>query len=151
MNGDNTQFVISYELLCLLRWLVHHDYDKLKKMIGKALASGMKEEINKIDRAGKIDDAQTQDIQNNIIEFFTLLETALIESLNEYAVQKVLEKKLMPAIDHIDTTVCDDATVRSSIEHASTKIEHSSADQAQQVLFKELLRRWKPSKKHILN
>ena len=151
-SGDNTQFVISYELLCLLRWLVDHDYDKFKKMITKALASGLKEEINRIDhRSNKVSDAQAHDIQNSIIEFFTLLETALVESLNDYAVQKVLEKKLMPAIEHIDTTVCDNATVRSSIEHASTKIEHSSAAHAQEVLFKELLKRWKPSKKHIFN
>lgn len=152
-GSDPTQFVVSYELLCLLRWLVEHDYEKLKKIIAKSLLGGLKEELNKIEhkKPGKCPESDMHEIQNSIIDFFTLLEAALIETLNDYAIQKVVEKKLMPAIEHIDTTVCDDATVKSSIEHASTKIEHSTIDSAQEVLFKELLRRWKPAKKQALN
>lgn len=147
--SDNTQFVISYELLCLLRWLVEHDAEKIKKLVTKALSHGLKHEIKKIDHGGNEHNAE--DIQHSIIDFFTMLETVLLESLNEYAVQKATEKNLMPTIEHIDMSICDDATVRSSLEHASTKIERSSSKDAQEVLLKELLRRWKPTKKAIVN
>jgi hypothetical protein len=152
MNNEQTQFVISYELLCLLHWIVEHDYEKLKKIITKSLSSGLKEELNRISqRPNTLSEEEAHEMQQSIIDFFALLEGALVDSLHDHALQKAMEKKLMPAIEHIDMAICDDATVRSSLEHASTKIEHASIDHAQEVLFKELLRRWKPSKKHILN
>jgi len=151
-SSDHAQFVISYELLCLLRWLVDHDYEKFKKMITRALHHGLKYDLDHIQhRTRSLTEADAAEIQQSIVEFFSLLETALIDSLNDYAVQKALEKKLLPTIEHIDTTICDDATVQASIEQACPKIEHTSADKAQQVLFKELLKRWKPQKKHALN
>ena len=52
----------------------------------------------------------------------------------------------MPTIDHIDSTICDDATVRSSVEKATAKSEQHPKANAQELLFKELLKRWKPSK-----
>lgn len=151
-SGDHGQFVISYELLALLRWMIEHDYDKFKKMITKALLGGLKEELNKIDhRRIKHNESAMFDAQQSIIDFFTSLEMALMESMNDYAIQKVMQKKLMPAIEHIDTTICDTAVVRSSIERVSGKIESSSDKRAQEVLFKELLRQWKPSKKLVRN
>src|SRR3972149_2629664 len=102
-SGENSQFVLSYELLCLLRWFVDHDADKLKKLITKAI--------------------------------------------NEQAVKKAVEKNLMPAIDQIDSTICDDATVRFSIEKAATKIDHNPMENPKELLFKELLKRWKQSNK----
>jgi hypothetical protein len=87
-----------------------------------------------------------EEIQHSIIEFFSMLETLLLESMKEQAVQKAVEKNLMPTIDHIDSTICDDATVRSSVEKATAKSELQPKANAQELLFKELLKRWKPSK-----
>ncbi len=48
---DDTQFVLSYELLCLLRWLTEHDAEKLKKIIAKAITSEeLSEEMKREDR-----------------------------------------------------------------------------------------------------
>ena len=46
-EGSNNQFVISYELIALLRWLLENDTDKLKKIITKAYASGLKDDIHR--------------------------------------------------------------------------------------------------------
>jgi len=150
LNDANTQFSLSYELLCLLRWLAEHDADKLKKITSKALASGLKEEISSIDTAEK-DMYMFDDIQVSIVDFFNLLEMLLFEAMQEQAVQKALEKDLLPAIDQIDSTVCDDATVRFSIEKATSKIDRCPEENPKDLLFKELLKRWKPSKKNVLN
>ncbi len=53
------------------------------------------------------------------------MEGLSAESINERAVKIVMEKSLMPTIDQIDSTVCDDATVRFSIEKATNKLELS--------------------------
>jgi hypothetical protein len=148
-NQDN-QFVLSYELICLLQWLMDHDADKLKKIIDKALASGLKAELQKESIAsGQAGDLE--EIQENIIDFFAMLEGLLVESLHEHAVKRALERNLIPSIDQIDTTVCDNATVRSCVEKATSKIDRHPKENPKELLFKELLRRWKPSKESTLN
>ena len=146
-DENNNQFVISYELLILLQWLIDNDGKKLKRIITKALTSGLKEELQ---QAENIDPSTIhEDIHYSIVEFFGLLESLLLDTIDEQAVQTAIEKNLMPAIDHIDSTVCDDATVRFSIEKATSKINSNPQENPQEVLFKELLKRWKPSKKKI--
>lgn len=149
-SHDNAQFVLSYELLALLRWLADHDADKIKKIIAKALASGLKDEVNRA-REGRNEEETLEEIQHGIIDFFGLLEVLLHETINEHAVQKAMQKNLMPSIDQIDSTYCDNATVRTSIEKATAKIEHNPKENPKELLFKELLKRWKPANKNILN
>ena len=148
-SGEGSQFVLSYELLCLLRWFVDHDADKLKKLITKAIESGLKDELRTDDDGNQLQ--MQEDIQYSILEFFSLLESLVTEAINEQAVKKAVEKNLMPAIDQIDSTVCDDATVRFSIERAASKIDHNPKENPKELLFKELLKRWKPSNKKMLN
>ena len=117
-------------------------------MVSKALASGLKEDIKQFEQLGDVnaDPEMIEEIQHSIIEFFSMLETLLIESIKEQAAQRAVEKNLMPTVDHIDSKVCDDATVRSSLEKATAKSEMYPQANAQELLFKELLKRWKPTK-----
>ena len=156
MNNDSLytpetdgQFVLSYELINLLAWLMEHDSHKLKALITKALASGLKDRIRKEDTL--VDRTSLEDIQESIIDFFGMLEALLLESLNEQAVQKALERDLMPSIDQIDSTMCDDATVRCSVEKATSDLDKHPQKNPKDLLFKELLKRWKPNKKNVLN
>ncbi|MFI5333302.1 MAG: hypothetical protein ACHQVS_04340 [Candidatus Babeliales bacterium] len=149
MNSHN-QFVISYELLALLQWLVEHDAERLKKIIARALQNGLKKDIQNF-KVYAADAQSNEDIQHNIVEFFGLLEALLVETMNEHAMQDAVEKNLMPAIDQLDSTICDDATIRSSVEKATLKLDKSPQDNPQEVLFKEILKRWKPQNKKVLN
>ena len=117
-------------------------------MVSKALASGLKDDIKQFERLGDVnaDPVMIEEIQHSIIEFFHMLEILLLESIKEQAVQRAVEKNLMETVDHIDSTICDDATVRSSVEKATAKSELQPKANAQDLLFKELLKRWKPSK-----
>ncbi len=147
--NNNTQFVLSYELLCLLRWLIEHDADKLKKIIAKAVASGLHEEMQRTDNTSELN--LSEDMQHSIIDFFELLEDLLFDTVNEHVVQKAKEKNLFPTIDQIDSTICDDATVRFSVEKVTKKIDHNPNTNAKEQLFKELLKRWNPHNKNIKN
>ncbi|MDP3889582.1 MAG: hypothetical protein Q8Q25_03515 [bacterium] len=154
-NGDfpNTKqgyFSLSYELLCLLRWLVQHDHDKLKKIITQAVADGLKNELQKIDTATELN-LLTADIQDNIVDFFGLMELLLLEAMNDQIEKKAREKNLMATIDKIDTSLCDDATVRFSIEKTTKKLDLDPNINAREQLFKELLKRWKPHNKNSIN
>lgn len=150
--SENSQLTLSYELLSLLRWLANHDEEKLKRIITRALSSGLHEELKKEQRETLDQESSLEsDVQHSIIDFLGLLEVLLFEAINEQTVKKALQKNLMPAIDHIDTSVCDDATVRFSVEKATTSADRNPQESPKDMLFKELLKRWKPSKKTILN
>jgi hypothetical protein len=113
----------------------------------RALASGLHDEMMQAKHT--IDLANTPDVHYSIIEFFNVLELLMSQAISEHAVKGVLEKNLMPAIDHIDTAECDDATVRFSIERTASKLKKHPQENPQELLYKELLKRWKPSKKKV--
>lgn len=146
---NNSQFVLSYELLILLRWFVDHDTDKLKKIIGKALTSGLQEEIQLLDNTD--DAAELSELQHSITDFLSTMESLLHETVNEHVKEKARQKKLLPAIDQIDTTLCDNTTVQFSLEKATSTLAKNPDANPEEQLFKELLKRWKPSDKLLKN
>lgn len=150
LNENNSQLVLSRELLALLRWLVENDAPKIKRMVEKAMASGLDAQIRKeLNDTHFFDDESEAHV--SIIEFLGLIETYLFEAMKESTARKAAEKNLMPAIDQIDSTVCDDATVRFSVEKATERKNFPAGENPKEVLFKELLRRWKPQNKKIMN
>lgn len=144
------QFVISHELLCLLRWLVEYDAERLKKVISRSLSRGLKDQLNHLHRIN--DEQALEEAQLNILEFFGMLEVLLAESLEEQTVQNAIEKGLMPAIEHIDPSACDNEAVSYGLERANAKIaRRTSGEKPQDILLREILKNWKPSKKQSAN
>lgn len=135
------QLVLSYELLQLLEWLIENEAESIKKIIKRALSKGLTKKLKSHDAIN------TNTIQGNVIDFLELMEILLYEANHEVNVSDVIRKNLMPAIDHIDTANFNAATVESSAAIASTKKEKNPQEDAQELLFKELLKRWKPKKK----
>lgn len=148
---SNAQFVLSYELLALLRWLVDHNdaEEVIKKMIGKALKSGLHQELALINQTEDVE--LLNDMQHSIADFLHLLEVLLADATAEHAKERARQQKLLPAIDQIDTSLCDDTTVRFSMEKATSEIGSNPHKNPKDVLFKELLKRWKPADKNLKN
>jgi hypothetical protein len=132
-----------------LQWLTRNDADKLKKIIAKAIAQGLHEEIQKTDNLS--DSNLLQDMHHSMIDFFELLDELLFDAMAERTEKKAREKNLLPTIDLIDSTFCDNETVRSSIEKTTKKLDHHPTMNAQEQLFKELLKKWKPVGKNNMN
>lgn len=149
-SGNRNQVTLSYNLLCLLRWLAQCERSKLKKIISHALKDGLQQELHMISMSHN-DQELIQDLHHGVIDLFELLESLLIESVKEQAVEKAKEKKLMPTIEQIDTTICDSALVQNSIEKTTEKMESNPDLNAQEQLFKELLKQWRPHDRNIIN
>lgn len=142
---DNNQFIVSYELLHLLRWLLEAEQESIKKIIKKAINSNF---IEKNIQGLESD----QDLQLAIIDFFTMLEVLIYESLHEENIKKVFEKDLIPEINHIDSKIYDNYDfniLNASISKAKNNLDNTLS--AKEVFCRELLKRWKPSKKTIIN
>jgi len=138
-NSD--QLVLSYELLQLLGWLIENESETLKKIIKRALSKGLNRKLQHQEQLN------AAELQRVVIDFLELLEILLFEAHQEVGVSDVIRKNLMPALHHIDPSNLTMATVQSSAAIASTKKEKNPAENAEELLFKELLKRWKPKKK----
>jgi len=149
-NTDN-QFVISYELICLLQWILEHENENFKQLIHRAVESGIKHDSMNTHDSNDSEMPTIDDIQEIIIDFFELCDTLMAEVQHEQSVKKAIAKNLMPAIDQIDSRICDDATVRSSIDNTTAQLDHSPNASAKETLFREILRQWKPNKKYTVN
>ncbi|MEX0671756.1 MAG: hypothetical protein WD068_00200 [Candidatus Babeliales bacterium] len=144
-KSSNEQFVLSYELLALMQWIITHEPQGLKRIISKALSHGLGDYITESDEPLSQNEVQT--LQHAIIEFLTVMDHLLLEVSNERAVKNALERNLMPALDQIDTSACDDSTIKSSLITASSKLERNPNQNAKDLLYKELLKKWNPDKK----
>lgn len=145
---DN-QLELSYELLYLLAWLSHYEVPALKKMIDRAVKQGLKQEYFDIDPA--ISDFEFGAAQMSIVDFFAVLEELLIESINEDNIKKITQANLTPTLEKIDGTAYDTEMVQYSVEKATAKMAHKPEANPREILLKELLKRWKPQKKPVVN
>ncbi len=146
---QDTQFVISHELLYLFRWLIEHEPHLLKKLISKAVTNGLQHELNKLETHRDL--LNLEDMQHHLVDFFTVSETLLAHAMQQAVTRHAEQNDLMPAVDHLDANVCDDELVRKSLAKA-TKAMHKNPDvDAKQTLYKELLKRWKPINKKAVN
>lgn len=148
-HDSNSQLALSYELLNLLKWLGNNETDKLKKIISKAVTQGLHNEIQKINRLS--DPNLLEDMHHSIIDFFELLDTLLSDAINDHVQQKAREKNLLPAIDHFDSSLLDTETVRSSVEKTTQKLDLHPNINPKELLFQELLKKWKPLNKQSMN
>jgi len=155
MNNDsfshngNSQFALSYELLHLLKWLGQHDIDKLKKIISKAVAHGLHDTIQKSTRS--TDPNILEEMHHGIIDFFEILDTLLGDAISNHVEQKAREKNLLPTIDHFDSSLLDDNTLRSSVENTTKKLDLNPHMNAKEQLCKEFLKKWKPLNKQSMH
>lgn len=148
-NLNEEHFVVSAELLKLLQWLVTYEQESLKKLLVSALNQGLKYELD--DQIESSKEQDSQDLQESIVDFFTLLEMLLHETTHEHAATSQLQRSMIPAIYHIDTTECDEASVAQSVAKATDAVRNKTGENPKEVLCKELLRRWKPLKKAFAN
>lgn len=144
------KFTISYELLALLQWLSDHEEHTFQKMIDKALASGLNKELQKFNAAPDIP-LMTEEIQDSVLDFFTLIESMLIEGIKHHIDTKVRHQNLKLSADRIDSSVCDSEIVQSSLESTAHTVELNPEENPKEVLFKEVLRRWRPHNKAHIN
>jgi hypothetical protein len=157
MNNDKfstdatAQFVLSYELLALLRWLVENGQDDLEALVHKAISTGLDKELKNKRHGGESQEEALEEMQQGIVDFFTALEVFMLEAMHKQMKQRARENDLLATVDQIDMNLYDMVTVETSLEKAASAIERKPTADPKELLFKELLRRWRPNKKSTAN
>lgn len=145
MSTDiDEQFAISYEILCLLRWLVDNEPEKIKKMISRAANRGLKEKMNHIQNLSEKE--ALADAHENMIEFFSTLEAMLEDTIDEQTTKTAFAYHLLPALAHIDSQACGNNLIRESLDKIDRK-RNNDHQKPQDILLQEILKQWKPSKR----
>ena len=134
---DDNSFSISPELLVLMGHIIDEHQRDVQALIAKAMRTF----------AAKKAAPPDPHIHENIIDFLGLMDFLVHEMQHDVEVDTQLTRQLMPAVDHIDQTTCDQEVVSASIAHAAQQKNKNPHINAQELLYKELLKRWKPSKK----
>ena len=151
MNSDslfeNSQLVVSYELLQFLRWIVTTEPESLQVLMRQSLEAKQGSYGNPA-----YDDMAPshEELQRSVIDFFDLLENKLQEII--HAVDhdsKPATQALSPTVNSIDSSLCDENTVALSIAHATSQL--STPQHAKEMLYKELLKNWRPRNKHLMH
>lgn len=141
------QLTLSYELLYLLQWLIENEQETLKVFIQEAVRRQQAAERQK----ENVYYAHDDELQQNIVDFFSVLDALLYEAVEEESVYKALQKNLMPSLNQIDSTACDTGTIQSSVDEASAHLDEHPEHNAKDVLYKTLLTQWEPDEKTLAN
>ena len=100
-ENESTHMNVSYELLMLLQWLLEHEQETMKKIVSKALAHGLQEQIDQHMTQRERQQAAAE-LQGGIIDFFLMLEASLHRTMNEDHTKEVIQRNLLPALKQMD-------------------------------------------------
>ena|SRR3990167_3738332 len=144
------QFVLSHELVQLMDWIIRYNPEGIKKVIEIAIDRARTERKRKKDKKGlcESDLYETDELQGSIIDFFSLLEKSLYEIENQYMSDIHIHKQLLPSIEHVDISACDELTVNSCATTTANRVKKQPKKNAKDLFLKELLKRWKPGNKN---
>ncbi len=140
------QLTLSYELLYLLQWLIEHEQETLKVLIQEAVrhqrnATYLQKEHVYV--------AHDEELQQNIVDFFELMDVLLYETLEEESIHKAVQMNLMPSLNHIDSAACDTDTIQSSVDEVTAHLDAHPEQNAKDTLYKELLKQWEPDEQTL--
>lgn len=153
IHAQGDQFVISYELLHVLYWLLKYEEVELSKLINKSFTKGIKEKTKKPNALA--DMQMSEEMQNSIVDFFTFMEQE-ISDITDQESTKFMNKDVIKDLEHFDPKQVDYSTVKETISKNADKLHGKKYSSKTRTHFlKELLRQWKPqkekNKKELIN
>ncbi|OGB86017.1 hypothetical protein A3J41_02385 [candidate division TM6 bacterium RIFCSPHIGHO2_12_FULL_38_8] len=138
------QFVISYELLYVLHWLLKYEKTELSNLITRAFIKGYEDKLKEQDMHSKI--TYSQDLQYSIVNFFNFLEHQMVAISDTQTHQTLLHHNIIKTLDQIDPKRFDYDTIKSTVMATADKLKPQNKHDAKDLFLKELLKQWNPKK-----
>jgi hypothetical protein len=138
---DSEHIAISVETIRSIEWLIEHNQEGLKALLLRAYQNRLLKE--------KPDDIESLDPQETVLRLLSLIDILHQEITQESAAQNIFQNSLIPTIKQLDTSSFEKETVAQSTHKALKKKTKAQAskESKKSILYRELLKRWKPSKK----
>ncbi len=154
-----TQISISFELICLISWLLKNEKAMINTLVKHALDNGFVEEMAKFDTANHADVAEH--LYSNLITFLEYLEKTLFKHIEHVSLDQKTKEAIFPTLQKLETDNLDFKTMWLSMQQTKARVktekpllqqkDHVVAAQAADILFEELLKHWKPNNNETVN
>ncbi len=151
----NTQISLSFELICLLSWLLKNEQAMLNTLIKHAVEHGFAEEIGKIDETDYL--KVSDHLYDTVLDFLDFLEKNMIKNLETIQIDHKTKDVILPTLQKIEAGSMDFKTIWLSMQQTKARVgkTHTVAPENIQnpteILFERLLKNWKPNNKETLN
>ncbi len=168
----STQISLSFELICLVSWLLKNEKAMLNTLVKHAIQHGFVDELQQLENA---DQANTnENLYETLLDFLEHLEQTLIKNLETIHVDHKTKDEILPALQKIENDSLDFKTVWLSMQQTKAKVNkkhhkavnasHAHTPQsskpapqdiaqpnATDILFEQILKNWKPNNKESVN
>ena len=140
---NDDQFIVSYELLYILQWLMIYEKEAFTQLVHKAFIQGSQAPTED-DTYDQFEEAEY--LQSSVIDFFSFLEEEVDNVAQAEAMKHIMQKNLLKTLDHIDPKIFDPAIIKASMMATAEKVHSHRNHQAKDLFLKELLKKWTPKK-----
>ncbi len=135
---NDDQFIVSYELLYILQWLMTYEKEAFTQLVHKAFIQGS-QTTNEYDTADQFEEAEY--LQSSVIDFFSFLEQEVENVAQTESIKHIMQKNLLKTLDHIDPKIFDPAIIKASMMATAEKLNPQRNHQAKDYFLKELLKK----------
>jgi|SaaInlLV_10m_DNA_2_1039722.scaffolds.fasta_scaffold06969_4 hypothetical protein len=143
----SSQLSLSFELICLMDWLVKNGQKDVTNLVKGAIKKGFEKELDKISDAdySKMDDY----LNNTVLEFVFMLEDILIKEIEGVSVKESIRENTSATMKNMDIDAIDTKTVWLSLQQTKSQLkkrkeDNKAADEAKKILCAHLIKNWKP-------
>ena len=152
----NSNLSVSAELIHLLGWLLKHERKALLYLVNKSVASGL---LTEIDQHSNV--LYDEKLHAILHDFLAFMEESLVESVQNTPTGAQVEEKLISDVRKIDSCALNKKILKQSIHQVKKHLhyrdqtknapESTPNKDAARLLFKQLLKNWKPTKQDLEN
>jgi ABC-type amino acid transport substrate-binding protein len=141
------QITLSPQLLLFLQWLTVTEPKLFTEFLHKAYNHQQFKKFSS-DTNSLTSYSDTQ-LSTVVFDFLTILEDIIQEQNEDTTTTKFVTSQRLPALKHLDIQLKDNQALAESITRAADALEKQGKDGAQETLYKEFIKRWKPERDEI--
>lgn len=143
-----SNFLLSFELLYLMEWLLKHDKKRLEVLIKHALDNGLAEELETIEISNK--DKINELFQKTFLGFISFLENALHECIEKTESRQQIRNTVMSSLAKLNLSSVDSSTLLASLKQAELELKSdTSHSRSKEILLQKILKNWNPENKEV--
>jgi hypothetical protein len=151
---------LSFELVYLMSWLLKNEKTMLNNLVKHAIKNGFDRDVKQLK---SVDFTKISDqFYHTILDFLLYLEEALKKDLNKIKLDKQTEKIIFPIVKNINQKALNTDTIKRSLQQTKahfankngndkTTGNNKQAQEAREILFKHVLKNWKPTNNEQMN
>lgn len=133
-----TQISLSFELICLINWLLKNETATLNSLVKNAIERGFAEELEKLEAQEQNmamnqsleQTEETDNLYNTLLDFLDFLEHSLIKNLETMHVDHKTKDAILPALQKIETDSLDLKTMWLSMQQTKARVSKKTGTKA---------------------